>query len=203
MKVFLFDFDGVIINTLPIAVEVYNSLFQKYEIDTRFTEDTFSDLFLSNFHEGLSQVITNEEIRKKILNERADEYIKRKNDFEFFDGIEKVLQLMSKDNKVIVISSNHTNYIETLLFSGEIKGISEVLGGDIEKSKEKKIEWQKIKYPESEIYYIGDTTGDIKEGKESEVITVGATWGFHSSVSLEKESPDFLFNKPEELITLI
>lgn len=203
MKIFLFDFDGVIIDTLPIAVEAYNSLLKKYQIKHQFTHKTFTDLFLTNFHEGFAKVVTDEKAREKILKERAEEYIKRKDDFTIFDGIEDALQLLSEKNRIIIISSNRTNFIQEFLLSRKIKGVSEVLGGDIEKSKEKKINWQKEKYPKSQIYYIGDTIGDIKEGKRNKIITVGVTWGFHSRELMKREKPDFLFNHPKDLIKLI
>ena len=199
MKIFLLDFDGVVIDTLPIAVEVYNSLLTKYGIPKQFTPDDFVNLFLVNFHKGLAQTIPDEKIRKKILDERAEEYIRRKNDFRIFEGIQETLQNLSKDGKIIIISSNKTNFIKEFLNSRGINCITDVLGGDVEKSKIKKITWQKEKYPDAEIYYIGDTIGDIKEGKKAGVITVGVTWGFHSRELMEKEQPDLLFDKPSEL----
>lgn len=203
MKVFLFDFDGVVIDTLPIAVETYNSLLQKYEIPYQFTQDEFAKLFLNNFHHSLSAIVTDNAIKENILKERAEEYTRRVNDFVVFEGMKDVLNQLSQGNKVIVISSNRTSFIEKLLSSREIDIFSEVLGGDIEKSKVKKIGWQKEEYPDSDIYYIGDTAGDIKEGKESGVITVGTTWGFHSPEVVAAENPDYLFHNPLELLQLL
>jgi len=202
MKIFLLDFDGVIVDTLPIAVEVYNSLLTKHKINKQFTNKSFTDLFLSNFHEGLKKVIPDDEVRTKILKERAEEYIRRKNDFKVFGGIKETLVELVKSSKLIVISSNSTNYINAILDNTGMNFIGEVLGGDVEKSKVKKINWQKEKYPNSEIYYIGDTTGDIKEGKIAGIITVGVTWGFHSRDALKAENPDYLFSKPSELLSL-
>ena len=187
MKIFLLDFDGVVIDTLPIAVEVYNSLMKKYDVSRQFTQRAFTDLFLNNFHQGLAKVIPNDEIREKILKERADEYIRRKDDFRVFYGIEDALLKLAKHGREVVISSNRTNFIKAFLKRRGINCIDEVLGGDVEKSKVKKITWQKEKYPDSEIYYVGDTSGDIKEGKKTGVVTVGVTWGFHSKKVLERE----------------
>lgn len=203
MKIFLLDFDGVVTDTLPIAVEVYNALMKKYSVPHQFTHKGFSDLFLDNFHVGLAKTISNDEIREKILKERAEEYIRRKDDFRVFDGIADALEELSRGGREIVISSNRTSFIKELLKSKNISCIDEVLGDDIEKSKVAKITWQKEKYPDSDIYYVGDTTGDIKEGKKTGVKTVGVTWGFHSRDVLEEQNPDFLFDKPSDLLTLL
>jgi phosphoglycolate phosphatase len=202
-KIFLFDFDGVIINTLPIAVKVYNRLLKKYNLPIQFSKKTFADLFLNNFHQGLAKIIPDDKLREKILKQRAEEFIRLKNEFEIFKDIKLVLEKLSRKDRIIIISSNGSNYINALLKNNNINCVKEVLGGDIEKSKAKKINWQKQKYPKAEIYYIGDTTGDIIEGKQSEVITVAVTWGFHSKELLAKQKPDYVFDKPNELMLLI
>lgn len=203
MKVFLFDFDGVITDTLPVAVEVYNQMLVNNNIHFEFTPEKFASLFLNNFHEGVAKILPNKEIREKILKEKNAEYERRKDDFRIFDGIKEAITDLAKAGKMIIISSNGTNFIKVLLESRDINCFDEILGGDIEKSKVKKINWQKEKYPDAEIYYIGDTTGDVKESKESEIIAVAAAWGFHSKEVLAKENPDFLLEKPSDLLNLI
>ena len=71
-------------------------------------------------------------------------------------------------------------------------------------SKKDKILYAINKYqiaPE-EIFYIGDTTGDIKEGKQAGVKTIGVTWGWHSKEKMAAAQPDYLFDKPEDLLQL-
>ncbi len=203
MKIFLFDFDGVIIDTLPIAVEVYNQQMQAHGIQYQFTPQSFAELFLNNFHKGLSAAIPDETIREKILKEKNAEYERRKDDFRIFDGIKDTLDQLAKGGKMIIISSNGTQFINALLNSRGINYFDEVLGGDIEKSKVKKINWQKEKYPDADIYYIGDTTGDVKESIETQVKAVAVSWGFHSRKELEKETPDYIFDTPSELLQLL
>ena len=201
-KVFLFDFDGVVIDTLPIAVKVYNTLFQKHGINTQLTPTEFANLFLDNFHQCLSQIVPDDATREKILAERAAEYIRQKGNFRVFPGIKSILSQLASCGSVIIISSNDTTFIKEILDHNQITGVSQVLGGDIEKSKVKKIFAQKQQHPQAQIFYIGDTTGDIKEGKESGVNTVAVTWGFHSHQLLSHENPNFIFDKPQELIQL-
>jgi phosphoglycolate phosphatase len=71
-------------------------------------------------------------------------------------------------------------------------------------SKKEKILYAIKKYQVApqDIYYIGDTTGDIKEGKEAGVKTVGVTWGWHSKEKMASAKPDYLFDTPQELLLL-
>jgi phosphoglycolate phosphatase len=51
-------------------------------------------------------------------------------------------------------------------------------------------------------FYIGDTTGDILEAREAGVQTVAVTWGWHSREKLVAVHPDFLVDRPEELLRM-
>ena len=87
----------------------------------------------------------------------------------------------------------------------DFEGIfQEVLGSDFMLSKKDKILHVIKKYNVTlqDIYYIGDTTGDIKEGKQAGVKTVGVTWGWHSKEKMAASQPDYLFDKPEDLLQL-
>jgi len=202
-KILLLDFDGVILDSLPIVVGVYNNLLKKYQISKQFTEDEFRNLFLGNFHDGLTKIIKDKKIREKILEEKTKAYIQSKAEFKIFPEIKNVLENLSKQAKLIIISSNHSNFITEILNYHNIEYIDKILGADIEKSKVKKIKSQTEKYPDHKIYYVGDTVGDIREAKLARVKVIGVTWGFHSREILVKENPDFLINKPSELIQII
>lgn len=202
MKIFLLDFDGVVTDTLPVSLGVHNSLLSKHGVQKQLTPKEFTDIFLGNYHEGLAKLIPDDEIRAKITEERVAEFICRKDNYRVFDGIKEALSKLAENGKIIIISSNGTNFIETLLKDRNIICIDKIIGGDVEKSKVKKINWQKEKYPNDELYYIGDTTGDIREGKIAGVKTVGVTWGFHSRDVLGAENPDYLFDEPSELTSL-
>ena len=80
----------------------------------------------------------------------------------------------------------------------------EILGSDFMFSKKEKILYviKKYQVAPQNIYYIGDTTGDIKEGREAGVKTVGVTWGWHSKEKMAAAKPDYLFDNPKELMQL-
>jgi phosphoglycolate phosphatase len=51
-------------------------------------------------------------------------------------------------------------------------------------------------------YYIGDTTGDIREAKMAGIRTVAVTWGWHSRERLAKLQPDYLIDNPSDLLSI-
>ena len=80
----------------------------------------------------------------------------------------------------------------------------EILGSDFMLSKKEKILYAVKKYTAAlkDIFYVGDTTGDIKEGTHAGVKTVGVTWGWHSKDKMTAAKPDYLFDDPQELLQL-
>ncbi|MDI6886223.1 MAG: HAD family hydrolase [archaeon] len=55
----------------------------------------------------------------------------------------------------------------------------------------------------SQTFYCGDTPPDIIQGRRAGVKTIGLTTGLYSKEELEKENPDFIFDKIEEVLTIL
>ena len=55
----------------------------------------------------------------------------------------------------------------------------------------------------SQTFYCGDTPQDIIQGRRAGVKTIGVTTGLHSRRELEKEKPDFIFDKIEAVLTIL
>ncbi len=55
----------------------------------------------------------------------------------------------------------------------------------------------------SECLYFGDTNTDMKTGKNAKMTTVGVLWGFRSREELAAFQPEFLLEKPLDILTEI
>jgi phosphoglycolate phosphatase len=203
MKLFLFDFDGVLVESLDIYEKaVSSSLATMHKPLTRGREE-FLELFEGNFYESLVQrgVDLKEfmEVSGSLLAQV--DYTKMQPVTAMIPIVEK----LQKNNTLLVISSNHSRTISVALEKFNLDGyFQEVLGSDFLFSKKDKIYYAAKKYQiaPDDIYYIGDTTGDIQEGRAAGVKTVGVTWGWHSQGKMAAARPDYLFNEPQELLQL-
>ena len=122
----------------------------------------------------------------------------------FYDLV-PVLDELKKDNVLVVISSNESQAIYTVLARHQFIGyFKEVLGSDFMFSKRGKIvhAMDRFQMERDSTYYIGDTAGDIKEARMAGVRTVAVTWGWHSREKLEVARPDYLIDTPGELLHL-
>jgi phosphoglycolate phosphatase len=203
MKLLLFDFDGVLVDSLDVYEKtVADCLSQIGQPLTRGREE-FLELFDGNFYESLAAKGVNMD---KFVTASVD--ILSKVDYaqmKPFNAMRPILQELKKNNCLIVISSNDTPTIEKALRLYNFNGIfQEILGSDFMFSKKEKILYVAPKYNTalSGIYYIGDTIGDIKEGKQAGIKTVGVTWGWHSKEKMAASNPDYLFDNPQDLLKL-
>lgn len=54
-----------------------------------------------------------------------------------------------------------------------------------------------------QIIFIGDTAGDISEGKQAGVETIGVSWGYNTKEQISDAKPDFIADTVEELGELL
>lgn len=202
MDIIIFDYDGVIADSLDYVVSVYNKLSPKYGLEKLKNKEEFTELFNGNFFDGLKEAGIKDEVSKPFLSEMADELANNVENTPVFNGMKDALKELSEKYRLIIITSNLKRVIESALEKNDIKEIEEVVGAREGKSKVKKIEKVKKENPESKIYYVGDTTGDVYEGREAGATTVAVSWGFHKRQKLESSEPDHLANTPEELLDI-
>ena len=203
MKLLLFDFDGVLVDSIDVYEKTVTDCLKKIGQPLTRGREEFLELFEGNFYESLKQKGVNMD---KFTAASVDILSKvNYTDMKPFDAIRPVLRELAKNHPLIIISSNDSPTIKEALRLYHFNGIfDDILGSDFMLSKKDKILHVIRKYSVTlqDIYYIGDTTGDIKEGKQAGVKTVGVTWGWHSKELIATSQPDYLFDKPEDLMKL-
>jgi phosphoglycolate phosphatase len=199
----MFDYDGVIVDSF----ELFSSCFMKACHQNNFYElnspEKVLALFETNIFEALLDFGLDEHSINRILKTFQSDIAEYQNDLRLFDGMPDALKKISENNKIVIITSNVTRATKRVLQNNGVKCFEDVLGAEKEKSKVKKIRLTMARYPGLPAYYIGDTKGDMIEGRKAGAITVAALWGWHAVKKIEEGSPDHLVRSPEELITLL
>lgn len=203
MKLFLFDFDGVLVDSLDVYEKTVTDCLKKINQPLTRGREEFLELFEGNFYESLvKKGVDLNAFMKASVDILAEVNFK---DIKPMDTVVPVVRELHKNHCLIVISSNESSSIKEALELFHYDGyFREILGSDFMFSKKEKILYAIKKYSAApkDIYYIGDTTGDIKEGKQAGVKTVGITWGWHSKEKMASAKPDYLFDTPQELLQL-
>lgn len=196
----LFDFDGVIVNTLDIsygasvAVSDYEQPLEMYK--GFFEGNIFEEVEKKNAGD------TNEEKQRQFY----EIYSKGMILVDPVPGIIDVLNELHKRYTMIIVSSSINAPIHAYL---EKHGLTEhfdwVMGADVHRSKVKKIEMVFEKYaigPE-QCVFVTDTLGDMREAEKKFVPSIGVTWGFHERERLEKGAAFAIVDNPERLLATI
>jgi len=201
-KVLIFDFDGVIADTLSIHVQIYDQLSKKFGLKLIKTPEEYADIFDTNFYYALGDLGLPKEHIDDFLASWKKLFHQEFKNIPLYHGIKNAVQVLAKDNEMCIVSANSSKLLRLFLNSRDISDFSTILGGEEGKSKVSKLRSLKEKYPNHDYYYITDTVGDIIEANEAKVKSVAVTWGFHNREKLVKENPDYAVDSVEELLSL-
>ncbi|OPY08207.1 MAG: Phosphoglycolate phosphatase [Syntrophaceae bacterium PtaB.Bin095] len=202
-KLFLFDFDGVLVDSLDVYEQTVRRCLER--IGTPIIQDRadYLDLFDDNFYEAMAAKGVDLAAFMKAADETRDavDYGKMKP----FHPIMPVLDRLCRHHVLLVISSNFTKAIQNVLARIRFDFcFQEILGADVRFSKKEKILYAMERYgmDPDRTYYVGDTAGDVREGRAAGVRTVAVTWGWHSREKLAAAGPEFLVDNPVELLDI-
>ncbi len=203
MRILLFDYDGTIVDSTKAVHDAFNKATEKYKLKPAVNYDDFIKLYDKNVYES----IVGRGLPRSKLREFFDEWRRPllipNGKVKLFKGMKEVIDGLSKSNYIIIITSNSKKAIEISLERFKLNGIREIIGGEEEMSKVAKIEKIKRRFLNNEIYYVGDTKGDMLEAKKAGVKSIGVSWGVHSREHLKEANPDFIASKPEDLLNIL
>ncbi|MFH1053714.1 MAG: HAD family hydrolase [Candidatus Woesearchaeota archaeon] len=199
-KVIIFDFDGTIADSLDITYRLNKKNLEGFGFNFINKKEDFLHMLERNwYNDAMDKGLTKADIDKVGKN-----FIrlmkKHSNEIKLFNKIDKVILKLSRSHHLFVVTSNFSEIVIPFFKNNNIDIFEDVLTADKEKSKVKKIEDIKKRYPKSELWYVCDTTGDIKEAKKAGIKTAGVTWGYHSKEKIMSTKPDIVVDKVEELL---
>jgi phosphoglycolate phosphatase len=199
----LFDFDGVLADSLALYSEAVKLILERIGTPIVRDREDYLELFEGNFYESMAA----RGVDLPAFSAAAQEILPGMDysTMKPFPGLIPVLGSLQKDYLLAVVSSNGSQTIEKALDRfGFSPYFQDILGSDFLFSKREKIGHALSKYQvnPSRTYYVGDTTGDIAEAKAAGVLSVAVTWGWHSRDKLAAAAPDFLIATPRELLGL-
>jgi phosphoglycolate phosphatase len=198
-KLVMFDFDGVIADSWCGQKRAFVDALQAHGLDDFATSATFRDLLESNWFEALGEAGVPDHVVGEI--ERAFGTVESP---ELFPGMAEVIERLAEAHPVVVITSSATDVVRRILRERQVRGVAEVIGGDVEPSKTVKIEAARRRYGEAlEPWYVCDTVGDVAEARAAGAAVVGAGWGWHGEERLLRAGPDLIARHPSDLLDLL
>lgn len=208
----IFDLDGTLLNTLEGLKDSTNFALKKFNSPEITLEQTRS--FVGNgVRKLIERAIPNGEQNpdfEKCLNTFKEHYSKTMYQKTVaYDGIEDMLTELKKRGVKTGVVSNKFDTAVKELCKNYFDGLIIVAIGESPNVRKKPAPDSVLKAmkilgakPENTLY-VGDSDVDIQTAKNSNLKSVGVTWGFRDRELLEKEGADFIINTPCELLELI
>jgi phosphoglycolate phosphatase len=202
-KLFLFDFDGVLVDSLGLYEKSVNVCLERIGKPRIASREEFLDLFEENFYGAIAKRGVDVDefmLAFKAVTPTLDYSLARP-----FSDLIPVLAELKKRHGLVIISSNSSFAIRLMLAKfGFDPYFDDVLGADFNFSKIEKILYAKGHYGTNggHTFYVCDTAGDVREAREAGVKTVAVTWGWHPRKRLQRARPDAMIETPEGLLAL-
>ncbi|KEI72303.1 HAD family hydrolase [Endozoicomonas elysicola] len=201
--VLIFDMDGVIADSWEACYPCCKNFMVSLNQPQLCSQEAILRLFEDNFMTSLTRIIDPTDIQSESFLQLARELNEAMTLAPCFSGIKSVLKTLSKDHSLYLVTANFTLAAQTFLNNHQLDCFIEVMGADQSFSKVEKIRSIAKQHTDRSVYYIGDTLGDMIEGRAAGVQTVAAGWGWHDAPTLSKGSPDYFIEQPEELLTFM
>jgi len=205
-RVIVFDFDGTLANTMDAIIEITNRFSEE------FGYEKISDERMKKWQNLNSQDIIKTSkvplvkipVLLHIVKHELNQSIPNLRPIKGIDSALKTLVAMGY--KLAIVSSNSEENIQkfidlnrwndffaTICCGTTIFGKAKVLS--------KLLKTQKLSA--ENVVYLGDETRDIDAAKKVHIKVIAVTWGFNSRSVLAKHHPDFLIDRPEEILPVI
>lgn len=200
----IFDVDGTIWDSTPTVEDAWNAALKDAGYEERVTADRLKGLFGLPMDVIIKDILPNESDEKRadfapLCFKYEHEYI-AEHGAVVYDGIEEMLDKLSKKYPLFIVSNCQAGYIELMLEkTGFGKYITDHLcPGDTDKLKADNIriisERNGLKNP----LYVGDTQMDANACKDAGVPIAFAAYGFGNIVE-----PAYVIKTPLELVEIV
>jgi phosphoglycolate phosphatase len=199
----IFDFDGVIGDTLKETKNIVVSLYE--ESNHRKINPKDVEKLINN---NVKEVIKKLNLQTKEIpafQERVRfELSKKINKIKIFKGIRGTLLSLKKDRYTLgILSSNSRENLHFILKNNGLDFFDFIYSGYNLFSKGKALASliEKEDLISEKTIYIGDEERDIQAAKENKVISIAVSWGYVKI--LKKANPDYFADKPKDLLKII
>ena len=198
-KLIMLDFDGVIADSLEVTCAATIAVLRKHGVANLTSRDAVLRLDDSNWFEGLRDAGVPLGAADEIFDIVA-EGVSTGGSAPYAD-MPGVIARLAERHRILIVTSNRTDIVESFLAQWHITGVSEVLGGDKGTSKVRKIRAAVRRHAVADgRWFVGDSVGDIVEGRLAGVGTIAAAWGWHPLEQLKSASPHRIAGAPSDLL---
>ena len=206
VKVIIFDYDGVIVDSFPSVFAVYQKICQKFGV--AFPEDieTFRVVYGYSYFECLKNLGISEDDFDVVQSMFKNEIVKM--DHKVFQDISEVITELAKNYKLFLVSSSHSQEVLPKIAKlGLAISFEKIYCGADQKSHKSALFKEVLRdfdYSPEEVIIIGDRAIDYDSAKrlgidDRNIILVNYGWGLDKN----RIGNAKVAENPKEILNLI
>ena len=211
-KVYIFDMDGTILNTLEDLANALN-----YSLGTNnYPERTIDEVrrFLGNgiyklVERGVPTGTEKADIDKVFKTFKEYYSVHCEDKTKPYENIIEIIKKLRVENCHIAVVSNKADYAVQKLCERYFPNLIDIAVGERENVRKKPApdsvleDLKKLNADKSTAVYIGDSDVDMFTGKNAGIFSIGVAWGFRGARELSAAGANKIVYTSEELLSEI
>lgn len=207
MSLILFDFDGVLADTLGDLLQFGQEVCDELGVQHIATQEDLNSLEVMSFATYGIQLEVPAHLVDEFVRRCLNRFAEKKSPPAIFDGLAEVVRKLAKENVLAVVTGNSTQNVNAFLAEhGILDCFRAVYGVDLPGSKVQKISLAREQFSagmmRESVFMVGDSLSDIRAAKEAGIQSVAVAWGHQSLDRLLNGDPDHVVRSVQELLTL-
>ncbi len=202
----IYDFDGTLVDSLPIMTQIFNQLKAEYGYDQVSSEQIKKDLLQKNTAQLIKEYELSVFKLPNFIKQIQQEFGKRIDQLNWQPGMQAVIKdFAQKEVGQSILTSNSVQNVTTFLKQNKSNVFKFIQSSKNLFGKDKTIAsfLKKQKLTKQQAIYIGDETRDVEACKKIGVKIIAVSWGIESRTLLNQAEPDFLIDKPQQINEII
>ena len=206
IKVVIFDFDGVLADTLDDILNFGEIVSNKLGFPVTPTMDDLNDLDQMSFADFARQLGLPEEKIESFVQGNFALFNEREAPPRLFPGMEDVIKQISTSCRIGIVTGNSSDTVcRFLSYYGIEKHIAIVMGADSPGTRLEKVRrvMKELNAKAGDTFIIGDAVSDIHTAREAGVSSIAVGWGHQKPEKLLAEKPDYFAKTMQDLLAIL
>ena len=208
MALIIFDYDGVLADTLDDLLRFGQEACNKLGVKHLVTKDDLNNLEVMSFATYGRACEVPEHLVDEFVKICLDSIAEKKSPSAIFTGLGDVVRYLAAYHMLAIVTTNSSQNVNDFLLEHGLDGlIDAVYGVDSPGSKAQKIAMARNELLENgkqvSVFMVGDSLSDVLAAREASVTSVVVTWGHQKLENLLRGNPDYVIRSPHELIEVV
>ncbi len=205
MSLILFDFDGVLADTIADMLRFAQQVCDELGVKHTVVQTDISELEVMSFATFGRACEMPEDLVDEFVRMCTQKFAEKNSPPAIFDGLGEVVRKLAQTHVLAVVTGNTEANVRAFLEAHRLETcFSAVYGVDMPGSKVEKILMAKRQFAARDevVFMVGDSVSDVRQAREAGVTSIAVSWGHQSVGKLVGAAPDHVVHLPEELIDI-